>query len=1032
MRPDSGSPITSYTITPLIGATKQTPVTVSGTPLPTSATVSGLTNGTAYTFVVTATNAIGTGPTSAASPVISPTAQGVTACPCSLLASSATPPTSDSGDASPISVGLRFTAETDGYLTGLRYYRDAANTGVHTGTLYSAAGAVLATLTFGTGDPGWQYASFATAVPVTAGTTYVASTFMPNGHYSYAPGFFTAPVVNSPLTGTLGTYIYGADAFPTSSWNDGYYYVDVVYSAQDPGPPATTTAPGAPTGVSAVANDGSATVSWSPPDSGSPITSYTITPLIGATKQTPVTVSGTPLPTSATVSGLTNGTAYTFVVTATNAIGTGPTSAASPVISPAAPVTSPSAPTGVSAAAGNSAATVSWTVPATDGGSPISSYSVIPYIGTAAQAATVVPAPATSAVVNGLRNGTVYTFVVTATNAVGTSTGSGASSAVTPASVPDAPTAVAAAAGNGSATVSWSAPASNGGSAVTSYVVMPFIGTVAQPATTISGTPPATAGTVTGLTNGQAYMFTVTAVNAIGSSAPSAPSTAVTPTGVPGAPTGVVGVRGDGAVSVSWTAPVSNGGSAIAGYTVTPFIGTVAQPVTTVTGAPPAASVTVSGLTNGTAYTFRVAATNALGTGALSTASAAVTPARAPDAPTGVSAVAGSGSATVSWTAPANGGSVITRYTVTPFIGTVAQPVRTITGAPPAASLVVTGLTNGTAYTFTVMATNAVGNGAVSAPSAAVTPTGVPGAPTGVVGVRGDGAVSVSWTAPVSNGGSAIAGYTVTPFIGTVAQPVTTVTGAPPAASVTVSGLTNGTAYTFRVAATNALGTGALSTASAAVTPARAPDAPTGVSAVAGSGSATVSWTSPANGGSVITRYTVTPFIGTVAQPVRTITGAPPAASLVVTGLTNGTAYTFTVMATNAVGNGAVSAPSTALTPFVPTFVQQVIGRSAAASAISVTPTNPITVGNRLVVMVGVRNSTGPTAQSVTDSAGNSYIRLEQFTASDLTEMSIWTAPITRAVGHVRSSRQRRGQRRPRHPGAGVRRPLRGCGCQCC
>ena len=66
-----------------------------------------------------------------------------------------------------------------------------------------------------------------------------------------------------PLTGTLGTYTYGADAFPTSSWNNGYYYVDVVYSAQDPGPPATTTAPGAPTGVSAVAGDGSATVSWS-------------------------------------------------------------------------------------------------------------------------------------------------------------------------------------------------------------------------------------------------------------------------------------------------------------------------------------------------------------------------------------------------------------------------------------------------------------------------------------------------------------------------------------------------------------------------------------------------------------------------------------------------------------------------------------------------------------------------------------------------------------------------------------------------
>ena len=198
-----------------------------------------------------------------------------------------------------------------------------------------------------------------------------------------------------------------------------------------------------------------------------------------------------------------------------------------------------------------------------------------PYVGAAAQAATVAPAPATSALVSGLTNGTAYTFVVTATNTVGTSPVSGASPAVTPATVPGAPTAVTAAAGNGSATVSWSAPASNGGSAVTSYLVTPFIGTVAQPTTTISGTPPVTTGTVTGLTNGQAYTFTVTAVNAIGSSAPSVPSgsvTSVVPT-LPGAPTGVVGVRGDGAVTVSWTAPVSNGGSGITGYTVTPLSG---------------------------------------------------------------------------------------------------------------------------------------------------------------------------------------------------------------------------------------------------------------------------------------------------------------------------------------------------------------------------------------------------------------------------------------------------------------------------
>ena len=89
---------------------------------------------------------------------------------------------------------------------------------------------------------------------------------------------------------------------------------------------------------------------------------------------------------------------------------------------------------------------------------------------------------------------------------------------------------------------------------------------------------------------------------------PSAPT-------VPGAPTGVTATAGNGSATVSWTAPASNGGSAITSYTVTPFIGSTAQTPVTVTGSPPATSTTVTGPTNGTAYTFTVSATNAIGTG---------------------------------------------------------------------------------------------------------------------------------------------------------------------------------------------------------------------------------------------------------------------------------------------------------------------------------------------------------------------------------------------------------------------------------
>jgi hypothetical protein len=210
-----------------------------------------------------------------------------------------------------------------------------------------------------------------------------------------------------------------------------------------------------------------------------------------------------------------------------------------------------------------------------------------------------------------------------------------------------------------------------------------------------------------------------------------------------------------------------------------------------------------------------------------------------------------------------------------------------------------------TTYNFTLRVTDNAGNTADRAFSMIIL-QGAPGAPTiGSATRSASQSVQVAFTAPANTGGSSITSYTATSSPGEF-------TGTGATSPVTVSGLTNGIAYTFTVTATNSYGTGVASSASNSATPYTVPGAPTIGSATAtGTTTATVAFTAPAsNGGTPITSYTAVSSPGGITGTLS----QAGSGTITVSGLTAGTSYTFTVYATNAAGNSSNSTGSNQIT----------------------------------------------------------------------------------------------------------------------
>jgi hypothetical protein len=191
-------------------------------------------------------------------------------CPCSVWNSSNIPITPDSQDNNAVELGLKFRADADGTVLGVRFYKASTNTGTHIGHLWTSSGGLLATATFtGESTSGWQQVNFSQPVAITANTTYVISYYAPKGHYAGDANAFTSSGVDDPplhalangVDGPNGVYVYSTSAtgsFPNVSFRATNYWVDVVYTSSNTYPI---------TGVLSGPGGAGATVSISGPES---------------------------------------------------------------------------------------------------------------------------------------------------------------------------------------------------------------------------------------------------------------------------------------------------------------------------------------------------------------------------------------------------------------------------------------------------------------------------------------------------------------------------------------------------------------------------------------------------------------------------------------------------------------------------------------------------------------------------------------------------------------------------------------------
>lgn len=650
-----------------------------------------------------------------------------------------------------------------------------------------------------------------------------------------------------------------------------YYYAVAALNAGGESPPGAAVAalpvgpPAPPSGLTASAGNGEVLLAWSAVPGAA---SYTVRRAPSAAG--PWSEIANPAGPSYTDTGLANGTPAFYAVASRNAGGeSAPCSEVS-----ALPVAPPSVPAGVTATAGNTRVTLTWTpTPGATtyvlkrGAAPGGPYETIATLAGTSHADLL------------LANDTTYYYTLAAKNGGGESAPSAEASA-TPVGPPAAPSEVEAAPGNGHVSLRWR-PVPN----AERYRVMRST-TPSGPYTAIAN-PSETAFVDDGIANGVTYCYVVRAMNE-GGKGPHSAEVQATPVAPPSAPQGLSVDAGNGTLALRWTAVPG-----AASYTV--HRAAAAEGPFTPIVAPATPSAIDTQVANGTTYFYAVSASNAGGDSPLSAPISAV-PLAPPGVPSGLAAVPGNGTVALSWSgAPRAVGYTVRRAT------TPAGPFEPV-GSTPATSFADATVTNGTIYHYVVVAHNDGGESAPSTPVSAA-PVAPPPAPTGLQAVAGDGRVSLSW-APAPRATS----YSVRRAAG-AAGPYAPI-AAPALPSHVDAEAANGAIRFYVVVAINAGGESAPS-AETSATPVASPAGVAALEATPGNGQVSLHWPAAENASSYVIKRSMEaegPF-----APIATV----PTCDYVDAGLTNGTPYHYRVNALNAAGGGLDSATATA-TPVAP------------------------------------------------------------------------------------------------------------------